>query len=114
MWGDMAQEVRAVVWQSEGSRRVILKIVLTENSSWPANIAYKCVYTAILYRVTPFLKKFKNIVTHLGKTLYIKKHFEAQTLHHACAVLKSLLTAKSARPDRSLRYKHTRLLFKIS
>ena len=45
---------------------------------------------------------FLNIVTHLGKTLYNEKQFEAQTRHHARAVLKSLFTVKSAIHDRSL------------
>ena len=39
------------------STRAILKIVLTEKSSWPENTDYKCVYTAGLYRVILFLKK---------------------------------------------------------
>ena len=33
------------------STRAILKIVLTEKSSWPENMDYKCVYMAELYRV---------------------------------------------------------------
>ena len=47
----------------------------------------------------------------ISKTLYIKKHFEAQTINHARAVLKSLFTVKSAKPYRSLSYKHKRLIF---
>ena len=66
-----------------------------------------CLHSGIVSSKT-VLKKQKNIVTHLGQTLYIKKDFEAQT-HHACAVLKSVLTVKSAIPDRSLSYKQASL-----
>ena len=40
---------------------VILKIILIENSPWPANIAYKCVYTAELYRSNTVFEKIKYI-----------------------------------------------------